>query len=913
MARYALIVGIADYRNPLASLSKTVTDAAAVAALLRQHGHFQDVTLLTGNVSAKQLGKALAKLLHQQAVKNEALIYFTGHGLAVTDSLGQSQGFLATSDCHITVENGQIVEQRRGIALASLNQLIQQSDLSNLVVLLDCCHGGLFLERNLVAQSLTAFRSRQDYYLIAACRGFEQAWAKRNEPHSIFTGALLAGLSQDNARDDGQVTGDDLFAFIARQLRGSGQEPIRTGHGRSIVIVSYPPHPQTLQQPVDEICPYQGLRYFTESQAKFFFGRKLVVETLKQALEPGAFVLLIGASGSGKSSLLRAGLMPWLRAEGSWRILGPVLPSIDPLTQLKQVFKPCFESDLDDLVQLYDAIDNNSQRLSAVIPQLPGDEKFLLLVDQFEELFTLCPAGKEAERDRFIQLLTQVVENDSARLTVVVAVRADFLDSCLQYDALTQQIQQHAVYIPPLTEQDLTDIIVKPAAMQGHRLENGLLALMLADIRQEPDCLPLLEFTLTELWPLATQQDYQLTLPQYQQLGRISGALNRRAEEIYDTIGQKFGQPGQDWVQRICLSLVRTGTGMKDTRQRQPKSDLLAMAGDEQKNQQAMVQILERLIQGRLLVTGGDEAAESTTTQESAWEEAWVDLSHEALIESWQRLAKWREADRDVRRLVDRVKDAQRDWLNHEKSDRFLLMGGLLDQLQENWPKLEPYLQSAKQFYQQSDIYSSQQKIQRQELQQELEERRHAQDQLLYLALHDAWTGLPNRVLFMQRVEETMEKQARGDENYLFAVMFLDIDRFRAINDRFGYFVGDLLLIEVAQRLVDCLHHTNTLTRLSGDESSLLIDDILNPEAAIAIAQHIQQVIQSSPFQLDEQEIWITASIGITLGSAEYQRPYELLRDAEIAMYRAKEREEGCYEVFQPAGNLDDKSAESEL
>jgi energy-coupling factor transporter ATP-binding protein EcfA2 len=338
------------------------------------------------------------------------------------------------------------------------------------------------------------------------------------------------------------------------------------GLGSPIVLLRYHQFvkPKTS---LDETCPYQGLRYFTNE--KFFFGRRRVTETLRQKLEETAFLPVIGASGSGKSSVVRAGLISWLNKEGNWQILGPILPSIEPLTELKQAFKPIFEPE--QLVRIYQEIDQGVEGLKSVISQLPTTERFLLVVDQFEEVFTLCPEGKEKQRDRFIDLLTQVADIFPSNLTVAITIRADFIENCLKYESLTKLIQEEAVYMPPLTEEYLRDIIVKPAEMQGYSWEEGLVEVILDDIREESECLPLLEFTLTELWQPATEQGHRLTLKQYGDLGRVRGTLNHRAEEIYRAIGEKFGERGQEWVKQICLRLVRTGEGMKDTRQRQPK------------------------------------------------------------------------------------------------------------------------------------------------------------------------------------------------------------------------------------------------------------------------------------------------------------------------------------------------------
>ncbi|NER97615.1 MAG: hypothetical protein F6J86_27840 [Symploca sp. SIO1B1] len=723
MKRYALVVGIAQYDN-LKNLTKPTLDAEAVAQVLEKHGNFQEVKRLPENwigdccevgstkLTGEELTEGLRQFLLEQAVNSEALIYFSGHGIAVVDRLSkQQEGFLATSDCKITEKGKQIIGQQNGISLRGLNNLVLESQASSLVVLLDCCHAGSLLQKDLVTQTLAAFSYQRDYYSMAACRAGEQAW--QGKKYSVFTAALLKGLAEENAGSDGQVSCDRVFAIIDEELRHSGQEPIRLGWGRPVTLVQYPPESPQPSKVVSEECPYQGLRYFDESRAQFFFGRRKVVETLKQKLDQGVFVPVIGTSGSGKSSVVQAGLIPWLKREGTWQVLEPILPSIDPLTRLKQVFDSVLEPE--ELVQVYEQLENAPDALEAVISQLPSSKRFLLVVDQFEEVFTLCPEGKKKERDRFIQLLTQVTEFPNSRLSVIITMRADFLDACLKYQSLTQLIQQQAVYMPPLTKEDFKEIIVKPAELQGYSLGEGLLEVLLKDVGEESEYLPLLEFTLTELWQPATEQEHRLTLAQYQKLGEVSGALDGRAEEIYLEIDNKFGKQGQELVKRLCLSLLRTGLEMKDTRQRQPKAELLALAGEQPEAQKVIIKVLEQLIKGRLLVSGG---------KSSELEEAWVDLSHEALIKGWKRFAKWREEDRDLRRLVDRVKNAHRDWLGHDKDEQYLMMGGLLTEVRENWKKLEPYLPSVKEsyqkFYQQS--YANEQKT-KQAIQGSIEEK----------------------------------------------------------------------------------------------------------------------------------------------------------------------------------------------
>ncbi|MBD2059831.1 hypothetical protein H6F88_28235 [Oculatella sp. FACHB-28] len=563
------------------------------------------------------------------------------------------------------------------LTLDRLNRLIRRSNLSSLVVLLDCCHSGYFLERRLTEQTLTAFTGRQDYCLITASRRFEQAW--EGEEYSVFTEAVLKGLSLNNQDEDGNVTGDRLFDSIARELRQSGQEPIRMGIGRSLTLVSY--RSQIIEAEINKTCPYQGLAAFTAETKQFFFGRKTVVEQLRQKLEQSNFVALIGASGSGKSSVVRAGLIPWLEELG-WQILPLIKPGFQPIAELKRSFASRFRRP-QEIRQVHELID--AENLSAVVNLLHGSERLLLVVDQFEEVFTVCgeQPEQEKERRRFIQLLTQV---ESQRLAVVITMRADFMEPCLNYTSLIQQLD-HAVYIPPLEGEGLEEAIAKPAQLQGYTIDPGLLALILRDVAKEKNCLPLLQFTLQKLWEPATDNKHRLTIEQYERLGGVIGALDRYAQQICDRLTPQE----QDWARRLCLKLVRTGEGTRDTRQRQPKRELLGLAGDDLQAQTTIQSVLTDLVDVRLLVTG-EEAGE-----------AWVDLAHEALMEGWQQFAEWRQSDREVRQLCDRIEVEMREWARNRQDSDFLMSSRLLVQIARKWLEIKPYLSSsAHEFYQRS-------------------------------------------------------------------------------------------------------------------------------------------------------------------------------------------------------------------
>lgn len=663
MARYALVIGIGTNILPLRSLSKTVGDAAAIADLLEQSGNFFSVERLIGEVNQRKLEDAFQRLLQKQAAKNEAVIYYTGHGFPLVNDSGDEQVYLAPSDCRITVKDGQVIQQEKGILLKDVNSLIGDATLSNLVVLLECCYSGALLANDQLRQTMTAFPST-DYFLIAACREFETAYALKKSEHSIFTTALLKALHLEK-NDRAEVTTWRLFDAIYRDLRGSGQEPFCMGGGRSITFLT------PIAQVANETCPYQGLLAFTPETEQFFFGRDMEIAKLIEQLQVTNFVPVIGASGSGKSSVVLAGLVPSLQRQG-WRVLEPMKPGDSPVAKLKEAIAPLFPAqDCDNIFHLID-----EQGLTPVIRKLAAEERVLLVVDQFEEVFTLCT--DQQKRDRFIQLLTTC---DSPNLAIVLTLRADFFDPYLSYGRLTQAIQHHAVFLEVLEGENLEAAIVKPAAKQGYRLEGRLLQALLEDVEAEQNCLPLLQFVLEKLWEERDTQRRELTLERYRQLGRrgrIKGALDSHAEDVYRVLAAR--EQGE-WVRRVMLKLVRTGDGnsTRDTRQRRNKSEFLEM-GTDAASRQAIESVIASLVDQRLLVSN---LVDRKDTSAQVNEQHEVDLIHEALMQGWERFDQWREQDRDTRRLIQELEAAQREWKNeniknHKEAKRYFLEGRLL-------------------------------------------------------------------------------------------------------------------------------------------------------------------------------------------------------------------------------------------
>ena len=183
-------------------------------------------------------------------------------------------------------------------------------------------------------------------------------------------------------------------------------------------------------------------------------------------------------------------------------------------------------------------------------------------------------------------------------------------------------------------------------------------------------------------------------------------------------------------------------------------------------------------------------------------------------------------------------------------------------------------------------------------LTKEIEERQQIQQKLQYMAFQDPLTGLPNRFLFMKRLKKEL-KRSQQNSDYLFALLFLDCDRFKWVNDSLGHPLGDQLLIKVADRLNSCLPSLNTIARLGGDEFAILLPKINKIESATSLAERIIEELKI-PFIIEGHQIFINVSIGIVSGNQDYQLSETLLRDADIAMYQAKEKGKACYQVFQP-------------
>ncbi|MFI7126069.1 helix-turn-helix domain-containing protein [Nonomuraea sp. NPDC050153] len=357
--------------------------------------------------------------------------------------------------------------------------------------------------------------------------------------------------------------------------------------------------------------PYLGLAPYGTDDSGRFFGRERLVEELHELLRRHRFAAVFGPSGSGKSSLLRAGLVPAVRPAGRSLVL---TPGEHPM--------------------------RHADRLLAG----EGDVDRLIVVDQFEELFTLC--RDQRERWQFIDLLLGARQPRS-RMKVVIAVRADFYGRCAEHRELTAALREANLLVGPMHQEELREAIVRPAMAEGLTVERALTAEIVADVADEPGALPLMSHALREVWRRRTGK--MLTLDAYESVGRVHGAISHTAEQLYAGLSQEQARIAR----RVLLRLIHPGEQAQNTRRPADRAEL------DPYGEADTALVIERLAGARLLTLHQDT----------------VEIAHEALIESWPRLRGWVDEGRDRLRAHRQLTDAAEAWEAHGRDAGLLYRG----------------------------------------------------------------------------------------------------------------------------------------------------------------------------------------------------------------------------------------------
>ncbi len=442
------------------------------------------------------------------------------------------------------------------------------------------------------------------------------------------------------------------------------------------------------------ICPYMGLQAFNEENAEYFYGRDNLIQRLLNQINHNSTMAVVGASGSGKSSAVQAGLMAQLRqgkqipqSDRWW--LGCFRPGNNPIRTLAKLLadgetkKIKVERQLQIEGLLYQGVEGFVQCL-----RTRSEPMILVAIDQFEELFTLTPT---VERQKFIELILGAVRYAGDRFKLVLTVRADFVAACLEIPELAKILQQGSILVPPyLTEEDYRSAIIKPAEQVGLKVESGLVSLLLQDLDRSAGDLPLLQFVLQQLWE--RRQQGKLTLDAYEQLGGIKGALERQAQSVYDGLDPQ----AQECARWIFLNLTQLGEGTEDTRRRITKSDLIVAKYPTN----LVERTLQTLTDAKLLVVNldrgvnvGQSRSADTPPEddelflEAMQQEATVEVVHEILIRHWSTLRWWLEENRSRLRAQRQIEQAALLWQQKDKQPDFLLRGVRLAEAEEIYIK----------------------------------------------------------------------------------------------------------------------------------------------------------------------------------------------------------------------------------
>lgn len=421
-------------------------------------------------------------------------------------------------------------------------------------------------------------------------------------------------------------------------------------------VVSFPEHNSSQ---LGE-SPYRGLAAFREQDARFFFGRERFSEQLMNSIQHRPMVgVIIGQSGSGKSSVAHAGLIPQLREQDEW-LIAHFRPGAHPFLALSAALMPVLEPDLSEVDQLIEsekltnAFKEGSLSLHQLVERILAKHlegaRVLLIVDQFEELYTLSHEA-DAERlfiDELLSTVATASDKRSSSFVLLLTLRADFMSQALAYRPFADLLQDASLMLGPMTREEMRAAIEKPAEKQGASFEGGLIERILNEVGKEPGNLPLLEFALTLLWEQA--ESGLLTHASYERIGQVQGALVRYADSVYETLDEM--EKGA--AQQVFVQLVRPGEATEDTRRIASRIEI----GEQNWS------LTQYLADKRLVVTGQDSSGNQT-----------VEVVHEALIASWRQLKDWMEADRAFRTWQENLRTGIRLWESAEQDESTLLRG----------------------------------------------------------------------------------------------------------------------------------------------------------------------------------------------------------------------------------------------
>ena len=667
----AFIIGIDNYQNGISPLKTAVNDAKKLIEVLREKHKYQTWICLDNVATLSNLNKLLEETLPTQVTEHDRLLfYFAGHGVALNGDDGPV-GYLIPQDAKLN-------ETKSYLPMAKLHSALSKLPCRHFLGILDCCFAGAFRwssTRDLITSPKVIYQERYDRFIrdaawqiITSSASDQKALDNFNLDtergqvgnHSPFAAALLEAL--EGAADtyppakngkqsgDGVITATELYLYlrdrveIPTQKQRLRQTPgiwCLNKHDKGEYIFLSPSHELNLPPapPLDESQnPYRGLQSFEEEHSQLFFGRKLLTEQLYQQVCQHPFTVVLGASGTGKSSLVKAGLIPDIKKNHQqWHILEPMRPGEAPLKAVNNIFTESF---------LLDWIKKNPE------------SKVLLVIDQGEELLTLCRDNKE--RESFLNLLTNLLKKYTDNLRIVLIFRSDF-ESQLSNSSLEPYWYASRFIVPAMTREELRACIEEPASAKVMYFEPpSLVDKLIDEVVQMPGALPLLSFTLSELYLLylksasvGTRSDRAIIHADYEELGGVTRSLTQRADREHDNLVKKDIAYTQT-IRKLMLRMVAVGGG-ELARRRVALSELEYPEPENTRIQE----VIRRFTDARLLVKGQDADGKP-----------YVEPAHDALVRGWRQLLLWKQDEEENIILQRRLTPAAVEWQSVKNQPR---------------------------------------------------------------------------------------------------------------------------------------------------------------------------------------------------------------------------------------------------
>jgi WD40 repeat protein len=453
----------------------------------------------------------------------------------------------------------------------------------------------------------------------------------------------------------------------------------------TVLFRENPDAPPALLEPFDparspelpeSACPYVGLGAFQERDSARFFGRRQLVDEFLNILNDHGLLAVVGPSGSGKSSVVRAGLLPRLKTGGptrsqGWTYYQPFVPGSDPLSALARAVRPDnSEADIEPWVaNQVEAMMKDPTHLAGILRERPGTA--VLLIDQFEELYTFDRSEQEptrAARRAFLDNLLCVVRDADRQHRVILTLRDDCVEYVAGYEVWNELFRRGRVDVPPLSISQLREAIEAPALQIGLRFEDGVIDSLLDGVVGQPAALPLLQFALYRLWKrrernrITAAAFHDLTQAPHGQAG-VLWALANAAESFYNGLPPEY----QTTVRHILVHLVQPGEEWEPRSRRVWRSELFSLGEAEDR----VRLVLEKLEDEQLI-----RVTEATRTSDDVE----VELAHEALARNWPGLAEWLSDDWAERVARRRLALRTSDWLQARRTSDLLLRGSLLEE-----------------------------------------------------------------------------------------------------------------------------------------------------------------------------------------------------------------------------------------